>query len=109
MVLSDACRGPSVPQGLSEECAGCWWLEDRTGTGWVGGVSAHTQCSQEEGMVSCLSPRGWMRQGPRRNNSGQWGWWVVAPMCPGGFAEDQVLPGAGEAGVNSPQEAMPIP
>ena len=48
-------------------------LEDWTGTGW-GGVSAHTQCSQKEGMVSCLSPRGWVRQGPRRNNSGQWGW-----------------------------------
>lgn len=77
-----------------------------TGAGRDGGVSAHPQCSLEEGLVSSLSPRDWATWG---NNGGWWGWWMVVPMCPGGSAEDQALPSAREAGLNRPKEAMPVP
>lgn len=76
------------------------------GLGGCGGaVSAH-QCSLEEGLVSSLSPRGWARWG---DTGRRWGWWMAAPACLGGSAEDQALPSAREAGLNRPKEAIPIP
>lgn len=82
----DAHGGLSGSQGLGKECACCWGMGDEDGTGRGGGVSAHPQCSLEEGLVSSLSPWGWARWG---NNGGWWAWWMVAPIGLGGFAEDQ--------------------
>lgn len=77
-----ASRGLKV-SARNVPAAGGWGM--RTGQGG-GGVSAHPQCSLEEGLVSSLSPWGWARWG---NNGGWWAWWMVAPIGLGGFAEDQ--------------------